>query len=548
LHDFFREFIVDQKQIIYNYQKNCFSPEEAREALFRAAVAANEENWTYMDTIFQLGDKALEDGLDRETIEQTIRKAFARERRGRDRRSEAEDTATRGRLDLDAESRQLLESRRIDPDALAIPWPSDDWRRDLIKLLSEAFNPKDVIEFKLAGTPETHRETVENILSQEAIITKIMKNLDGEDGALIGINAVASGNARDDSWRFRYALVDSQRMNLSKQLAFYKALNLPCIALINSGANTAQAWVRIEAADAAEYTERVDYLYNILEENGFKADHSLKSPNQLARMPGVLRQGKQQYLIGLNEGAKNWKEWKEWVEYCLDGNPLVELASYHTHVPTPDETLVEEVLRCGHFLILTGPRQCGKSLTLIDLALSLCYGVEWMGNHTNDSDVLYVNFDLTKAAFLQRLRAVAAQRELEPATARLGILHLRGFTLSATEMAEFLIRRVEGARKYEQRKYQTIILDPAMALLCNISPAELQQMINAIIARTGSAIVMACTPQEFEAGAYQPDALLELRPVENRPNAFQLFGSFKEFPPLSPRECWWKYPHFICNP
>jgi len=540
---------MEKKQTIYTYLKNRYSMEEARDSLYRAASTAADENWALMDTIFQLGDKAKEDGLSSEEIDKIIRRAYSRERRVRDRKEDEATEESRGKLDLDAESRHLLESRRIDPDALMIPWPAEDWRRDLIKLLEAAFQPSDSIDFKVAETPQASRELASNILSQGDNISKIMKSLDGAEGALIGINATAHENAKDDSWRFRYVVVDSPRMSLSKQLAFYKALNLPCVALVNSGANTVQAWVRIEAIDSAEYNDRVDFLYTTLEENGFKVDSSLKSPNLMVRMPGVLRQGKQQYLIGVNEGAKSWKEWHEWVDYCLDGNPLVELASYHKQAPSPDPILIDDVCKAGSFMILQAPPKSGKSLALIDLALAISQGEEWLGFHTTESDVLYVNFDQTKPAFLNRLHSIANERKMDAATPRFGLLHLRGSSLTISEMADFLIRRIDGARKYEDHDYRLIILDPVQALLQKASTAtpgqELNRLADLVCSQTGASLMISANAYEVQQLQLKPDGIIDLSPIEGRPDGFQIRGAFKDFPSLPGKECTWQYPRFI---
>lgn len=542
---------MERKQQLYAYLKNRYNAEEARDALYRAAVIASDEGWTLMDATFQLGDKAKEDGLDAEIIDTTIRRAFARERRTRDRKSDGDspvEQATTGKLDFDAESRKLLESRRIDPDALSIPWPSDDWRRDLLKLCEAAFLPTETIDFKVAETPQAHRELIATIAGQSDNITRIMKSLDGPEGALISINATASDGAKDESWRYRYAVVDSPRMSLSKQLAFYKALNLPCVALVNSGANTVQAWVRLEAQDSTEYNERIDFLYNTLEENGFKVDSAMKSNTLMVRMPGVLRDGKQQYLIGLNEGAKSWKEWQEWVDYCLDGNPLIELASYHKQAPSPDPTLIENICKTGDFLILEGPSKSGKSMALLDLALAICHGDEWMGIHTAATDVLYVNFDQSKSSFLNRLHILGSSRNVDPATSRLGILNLRGQPKPIVEMAEFLVRRIEGARKYEDHDYKAVLIDPIYALLqisaSGNTSADLSQLADIITARTGAALITALDSGDCHRFRLQPDGLLELLRTDDRPDIFQLRGSFKSFPPMIGSECTWQYPRF----
>jgi len=536
---------MEKNQVIHSYLKTRYSAEESRDALYRAASAASDMNWSVMDATFQLGDKGKEDGLTSEVIENTIRRAFARDRRGRERKPEqGEDDSDERRapLDLDAESRRLLESRRIDPDALSIPWPSDDWRRDLVKLLEAAFQPKETIDFKMAETPQAHREIVSTIVAQADNINKIMKGLDGQEGALISINATTADGAKDESWRFRYAVVDSPRMSLSKQLAFYKALNLPCVALVNSGANTVQAWVRIEANDSTEYNERVDFLYSTLEMNGFKIDATLKSPTLMVRMPGVLRQGKQQYLIGLNEGAKSWKEWQEWVDYCLDGNPLIELASYHHQAPSPDAPLIDNICKAGDLLVLAGPPKSGKSHALIDLALALCYGGEWLGNHTSGTDVLYVNYEQSKSAFLNRLYAVANDRNCIPSSPRLGILHLRGFVKSVQDIADFLVRRIEGAGKYEDHDYKAVIIDPIYALLKD--PKDISVLSDTITSKTGAAVITALESADLLRLQVHPEGIIELIPNQDRPNIFQIKGLFKDFPQLIGQECTWQYPRF----
>lgn len=543
----------DQKDL-YTYLKTPYTNEDSREALYRAATLAQDLGWTFMEASFQLGEKAKDDGLDTVTVEATIRRAFSRERRTRDRKTDGNEpvASPAASLEFDSESIELLERRRIDPDALSIPWPSDDWRKDLHKLLDVAFKPNESVDIKVSNTPKVQREKISNILAQAENVNKIMRTLDGDDGALISINPSACESPTDDTWRFRHVVVDSPRMSLAKQLAFYKALNLPCSALVNSGANSVQAWVKIEASDANEFTDRVDFLYQVLDEHGFKTDHTNKTPSMMVRMPGVLRQGKQQYLIGLQQGARTWKEWQEWVEHNLDGNPLLEQASYHTSPPQPEAELIEGVLRTGQFLLLSAPPRSGKSFALIDLALALCHGKGWLGFHTFQSDVLYVNMELTKPTFLNRIHLMAGHRGLKADTPHLGFLNLRGGNMAPRELATFIAKRINGARKYENRNYRVVIIDPLMAIVhdggdritaCN--PAFLlQQMVDLIASNSGSAVVGAITSEQAQKLGMLPDGQLDLIPIAERPGIFQLRGTFREFPAQIGRECSWRFPAF----
>jgi hypothetical protein len=550
--------------------------------------AAKEEGWTFMDASFQLGGKARDEGLSPDEVEQILRRAFSSEKRSSEREeaqpaaqaapaaaAQAEPAAMAApvkpaiisplstgmismeqmlALGLDTQSMELLQNFKIDPEALSIPWPAADWRKDLAKLLDIAFETDETIEFKISDTPNATAELVSNIVGRDDAIKKIMKSLDSQEGALICVNATKGGaDASDESWRYRYAVIDNPKMSLAKQLAYYKALNLPCAALVNTGANSVQAWIKIGANDREEYDERIDFLFKTLDSQGFKVDSSNRSPTMMARMPGVLRGGKQQYLIGTEQGAKNFKEWKEWVEYSLDGKPLIELASDSEEPPKKDASIIENMLRAGEFFLFQAPPKSGKSLALMDMALSICYGEDWFGNATSSNDVLFINFELTKSVFLNRLHLLGNKRGLNASTPKFGFLNLRGTALSPLETAQLIAKRIEGAKKLENHDYRVVVIDPISAVLHNPksmrltgSPHQiLMQMVDTIIALTGCAVVTACNNDEYPYLESRADSVISLSPVEGGLNLFQINGSFREFPKMLARECSWIYPRFL---
>ena len=457
-------------------------------------------------------------------------------------------------LGLDTQSMELLQNFKIDPEALSIPWPAADWRKDLAKLLEVTFENDETIDFKISDTPTATSELVSNIVDRDDTIKKIMKSLDSQEGALICVNATKGGaDASDESWRYRYAVVDNPKMSLAKQLAYYKALNLPCAALVNTGANSVQAWIKIGANDREEYDERIEFLFKTLDSQGFKVDSANKSPTMMARMPGVLRGGKQQYLIGLEQGAKNFKEWQEWVEYSLDGKPLIELASDSEEAPKKDASIIENMLRAGEFFLFQAPPKSGKSLALMDMGLSICYGEDWFGSSTSSNDVLFINFELTKSVFLNRLHMLGNKRGLSANTPKFGFLNLRGVALSPIETAQLIAKRIQGAKKLENHDYRVVVIDPISAVLHNPksmrlagSPHQiLMQMVDTIIALTGCAVVTACNNGEYPYLESRADSVISLTPVEGGLNLFQINGSFREFPKMLARECSWIYPRFL---
>lgn len=314
-----------------------------------------------------------------------------------------------------------------------------------------------------------------------------------------------------------------------------------------------QAWIKIFANDEEEYNERVDFLFKTLDSQGFKVDSSNRNPHMMVRMPGVLRGGKQQYLIGLEQGAKNFKEWREWVEYSLDGKPLIELASDSEEAPKKDQTIVENMLRAGEFFLFTAPPKSGKSLALMDLGLSICYGEDWFGNTTTSSDVLFINFELTKSVFLNRLHLLGSKRDLNASTPKFGFLNLRGTALSPIETAQLIAKRIQGAKKLENHDYRVVVIDPISSVLHNPkstrlsgSPHQiLMQMIDTIIALTGCAVVSSCNIDEFPYLEARADSVMKLTPVEGSLNLYQINGNFREFPKMVARECSWIYPRFL---
>ncbi|SHK68647.1 AAA family ATPase [Fibrobacter sp. UWEL] len=576
------------RKTINLFLKGKYSGNELKAELYKAGVAAMEEGWTFMDASFQLGGKARDDGMDGDEVEQTLRRAFSAEKRSTERKEEAPAPAAAAQpapaaaqpvegaptmampiisplsagmismeqmlaLGLDTQSLELLQNFKIDPEALSIPWPAADWRKDLAKLLEATFEQDETIEFKISNTPNSTEELVENIVGQDDSIKKIMKGLDSPEGALLCINAIKGGqDATDESWHYRYVVVDNPKMSLAKQLAYYKALNLPCAALVNTGANSVQAWIKILANDEEEYNERVDFLFKTLDSQGFKVDPSNRNPHMMVRMPGVLRGGKQQYLIGLEQGAKNFKEWQEWVEYSLDGKPLIELASDSEEAPKKDQTIVENMLRAGEFFLFTAPPKSGKSLALMDLGLSICYGEDWFGNSTTSNDVLFINFELTKSVFLNRLHLLGAKRDLTANTPKFGFLNLRGTALSPIETAQLIAKRIQGAKKLENHDYKVVVIDPISAVLHNPKSTRLNgaphqilmQMIDTIIALTGCAVVSCCNLDEYPYLEARADSVMTLTPVEGSLNMYQINGNFREFPKMLARECSWIYPRF----
>ncbi|RDW21021.1 DNA primase [Oceanobacillus arenosus] len=283
-----------------------------------------------------------------------------------------------------------------------------------------------------------------------------------EAGAWIRFNPLdGKGIKNDNVTEFRYALVESDNMDLEKQNAILRELELPIAALVYSGKRSIHAIVKVDADNYDEYRKRVDYLYNVCKKNGLNIDKQNRNPSRLSRMPGIERNGKKQFIIDTNIGKPNWEEWHEWIEGVNDDLPDPEsLTDYWDHMPELAPPLIEGVLRQGHKLLMAGPSKAGKSFALIGLSIAIAEAKKWLGWQCTQGKVLYVNLELDRASALHRFKDVYSALGLQPNNIdNIDIWNLRGKTVPMDKLAPKLIRRAQ------KKNYIAVIIDPIYKVL-----------------------------------------------------------------------------------
>ena len=276
-------------------------------------------------------------------------------------------------------------------------------------------------------------------------------------GAWIRFNPLdGKGIKNDNVTDFRYALVESDTMTIEEQNAIIRQLELPVACLVYSGGKSLHAIVKIDAGDYGEYRKRVDFLYEICNKNGLKIDTQNKNPSRLSRMPGIIRNGRKQFLVDTDIGREDWKGWREWIESVNDDLPDPEsLTSVWDSLPELSPPLIDGILRQGHKMLLAGPSKAGKSYALIELAIAIAEGKNWLDWKCTRGKVLYVNLELDRASCLHRFKDVYGALQLEPSNlGNIDIWNLRGKSVPMDKLAPKLIRR--AARK----DYIAIIIDP----------------------------------------------------------------------------------------
>ena len=310
---------------------------------------------------------------------------------------------------------------------------------------------------KRGSWDRTAGQLIEALNKCNGDIGAVLGDYNEKAGAWIRFNPLDGKDCKNENvTEYRYALVESDSMDLEQQNAIIRELELPVACMVYSGKKSIHAIVKVDAADYSEYRKRVDYLYHICQKNGLKIDTQNKNPSRLSRLPGVMRAGKKQYIIDTNIGKENWQEWYEWVESINDDLPDTEsLESVWDNLPALAPPLIENVLRQGHKMLIAGPSKAGKSFALIELCIAIAEGRKWFNWYCSQGKVLYVNLELDRASCLHRFKDVYtalgwSARNLS----NIDIWNLRGKSVPMDKLAPKLIRRAA------KKDYIAIVIDP----------------------------------------------------------------------------------------
>lgn len=463
--------------------------------------------------------------------------------------------------------------------------PGENWKpeKDLIEYLETLFDSNDYVGYvtdtwerdgKYLPTKGNYDRTAGQLIQElskcKGDVGKVIGDYKQEAGAWIRFNPLdGKGVKNDNVLDFRYALVESDDMELGKQLAIIKELELPVAACVFSGKKSIHAVIKVEAGTYEEYRKRVDYLYTVCTKNGLKVDTQNKNPSRLSRMPGVIRNGHKQYLIGTNFGQDNWNAWREWIEAANDELPDTEsLQEVWKEMPELAQPLIDGVLRQGHKMLIAGPSKAGKSFALIELTIAIAEGLKWLGwRQCAQGKVLYINLELDRASCLHRFADVYETMNIEARhLENIDIWNLRGASCPMDKLAPKLIRRAI------KKGYLAIIIDPIykvitgdensadqMARFCNYFDRVCRELGAAVIYCHHHSKGYQGSKKSMDRAsgsgvfARDPDALLDMVELESVDKdlsagrtAWRIDGTLREFARFEPVNLWFDYPvHYI---
>lgn len=487
------------------------------------------------------------------------------------------------------EQYQVVDKNWIEESDVHIPksYPLEQRKQDIVTYLTTLFEPEEYVGYvvntfalpdgKQSPTMGNYSRTVQQIIdgiNGTTQLENVFGSFNKEMGAWIRFNPIdGKGVKNDNVTAFRYMLLESDNMSLGKQKAILEQLELPIAAMVFSGGKSIHAIVKVDAYSYEEYRKRVDFIYSIAQKNGFKPDKKNRNPSRLSRMPGVMRDGKPQFLMATNIGKENYKEWEEWIASVNDDLPEPEeLDALWDNMPDLAPPLIEGILREGHKMLIAGPSKAGKSFALIQLCISIAEGKPWFGFDCTQGKVLYVNLELDRASCLHRFKDVYEALEQSPTNiGNISIWNLRGKSLPMDQLAPKLIRRAQ------KRNYKAIIIDPIykvitgdensadqMANFCNQFDKVCTELKCAVIYchhhSKGSQTGKRSMDRASGSGVFarDPDALLDLLELElenmnedklqdapidtSQCTAWRMEGTLREYPKFKPVDLWFEYP------
>ena len=364
----------------------------------------------------------------------------------------------------------LIDKNWIEDRTIDIP---EEWypEKQLITYLEALFEPTENVGYVTKSWCKEGRylptqgywdrtagQLIEELAACGGEIEKVVGDYDPAAGAWIRFNPLDGNGCKNDNvTEYRFALIESDQLELEKQNAIIHQLELPCAALVYSGGKSLHAIVHIDAPDYAEYRKRVDYLYSVCQKNGLALDQACRNPSRLSRMPGATRNGQKQYLMETNFGKTNWEEWREWIDNATDDLPDTEnMADMWNNIPPLADALIDGVLRQGHKMLLAGPSKAGKSFALIELCISIAEKKQWLGRWScAQGKVLYINLELDRASCLHRFKDVYEALGIPAENLKnIDIWNLRGASVPMDKLSPKLIRRAS------KKGYIAVVIDP----------------------------------------------------------------------------------------
>jgi RecA-family ATPase len=216
--------------------------------------------------------------------------------------------------------------------------------------------------------------------------------------------------------------------------------------------------------------------------------------------------------------------------------------------------VVEGLLHRAAKMVLGGASKTFKTWTLIDLAVSVATGTDFLGKFpTQRGRVLYINLELQGAFFANRLRVLCDERQLNPERDYLKVWNLRGKAADLFKLRQQLLRGRD--------EFVLMILDPVYKLLGRRDEnkaGDIASLLNEIEALTVETDAAAAFGAHYSKGnqagkevidriggsgvfARDPDSILNFTKHEQE-DCFTVDATLRNHPPIKSFVVRWEYP------
>lgn len=482
------------------------APEGTRNAaLFNAACQLRDAQWPQHVLEDVLMRRARLDGLTDQEARASIRSVMA---------SPARTPISEGRPRPMPTTYSIKDNFEPEPEPIVyaldesdeIPEPIEN---PSVTFLQTVFSPEDKIQIVVGNKNEEGQEMpigASPILPRDQWIKKIEAkggkaqdlfpavNADGpiNQGLYIAINPirdVKDGRKKRNIARYQYALIEFDTISTKQQWQLIKKSRIPCATVCFSGNKSLHALVRVDARTLEEYDARVEQLMTHFSE--YEVDTQNRDPSRLSRLPGCVRgdTNKEQTLLAINIGAKNWKEWET---HLTDNFPsiLTQEEFYNEDISEPPP-IIDGLLNRQLSLVIGGSSKTYKSWTLLDMAISTANGIPFWGFNTHPGKCLYINFEIPEYYMRERVKAICDAKGLDMPSDNLYIWNLRGRAQALEAI------RPKFTKVMANANFAMVILDPIYKTLGNRdenAAGDINSLMNEmehLALETGAAVVFA---------------------------------------------------------
>ena len=220
--------------------------------------------------------------------------------------------------------------------------------------------------------------------------------------------------------------------------------------------------------------------------------------------------------------------------------------------------LIAGILHKGSKLALGGNSKAYKTWLLLNLAVAVATGTDWLGFPTTKGKVLYVNFEIQPQAWQRRIASVTKAQGVELKPGQIQLWNLRGHAADFRELIPKIIARAKT------EGFSLVVLDPIYKLYGGTDEnsardiAELLNMVERLTVDTGAAVVYG---NHFSKGAQagkeaqdrisgsgvfarDPDSLVIFTAHETE-GAFTVETILRNFAPVAPFVVSWQFPLMV---